>query len=160
MPDALIPRTHLFGTPTRASAEISPDGRHISYLAPVGGVLNVWVGPADDVDAARPVTRDTLRGIRFHAWLADGRHVLWIQDRGGDENWRIYAVDVETGEQKDLTPIESVQARFVGGSWKHPTEVLIGLNDRDAQYHDVYQSIIARLWHTRTCWSSATTPCW
>ncbi len=134
----LIPRAHLFGNPSRVSAEISPDGRQVSFLAPLEGVLNVWVGPAEDLEAARPVTRDRLRGIRFHAWLADARHVLWIQDEGGDENWRIYAVDTETGEQRDLTALEGVQARFIQGSWERRREVLIGLNDRDPQYHDVY----------------------
>ncbi|MBW1878159.1 MAG: S9 family peptidase [Deltaproteobacteria bacterium] len=139
MPEDLIPRVHLFGNPTRAAAEISPDGTRLSFLAPLDGVLNVWVCPVDDVDAARPITRDTGRGIRFHGWVANSTHVLYMQDKDGDENWRLYSVDLATDTVLDLTPFEGVQGRFVQGSWDFPNEVLIGLNNRDPQWHDVYR---------------------
>jgi dipeptidyl aminopeptidase/acylaminoacyl peptidase len=139
MSEDLIPRIHLFGNPSRAAAEISPDGAQLSFLAPLDGVLNVWVCPVEDVDAARPITRDTGRGIRFHAWAANGSHVLYMQDKDGDENWRLYSVDLATDAVLDLTPFEGVQGRFIQGSWDFPNEVLIGLNNRDPQWHDVYR---------------------
>jgi len=139
MSDALIPRRLLFGNPTRAQARISPDGQYLSFLAPLDGVLNVWVGPVDDFDAAKPITRDTLRGIRSHTWAENSTHVLYMQDRAGDENWRIYVVDVATGAERDLTPFEGVQGRVVQASIDFPDEVLIARNDRDPQYHDVYR---------------------
>ena len=37
----LIPLRDLFDNPERALARLSPDGRRISWLAPVDGVLNV-----------------------------------------------------------------------------------------------------------------------
>lgn len=135
----LIPREHLFGNPSFASAEISPDGTRMSWLAPRDGVLNVWVAPTDDPGAARPITADEGRGIRFHAWARNNRHVLYLQDEAGDENWRVHAVDVETGDERDLTPLEGVQARVVKASWEHPDEVLIALNDRDPQWHDIHR---------------------
>ncbi|MCH7746381.1 MAG: S9 family peptidase, partial [Chloroflexi bacterium] len=64
----LIPREVLFGNPDKAAARLSPDGTLLSYLAPVDGVLNVWVGPADDPAAAKPVTSDTHRGIHAYFW--------------------------------------------------------------------------------------------
>ena len=48
----LIPREVLFGNPERADPQISPDGSQIGYLAPVEGVLNVWIrtlGKTDDL---------------------------------------------------------------------------------------------------------------
>src|SRR2546423_12941320 len=57
----LIPRKLLFGNPDKAGTKISPDGKLISFLAPVDGVLNVWVGPIDDPAAAKPVTNDKKR---------------------------------------------------------------------------------------------------
>ena len=93
----LVPREVLFGNPDRASVKVSPNGAYLGFLAPVEGVLNVWVGPADDPDAARPVTRDRSRGIRFYAWAYTNEHVLYIQDKEGDENWRVYSVDLGTG---------------------------------------------------------------
>ncbi|MCC7354931.1 MAG: S9 family peptidase, partial [Anaerolineae bacterium] len=92
----LIPRRVLFGNPDRASVQISPDGAHLTWLAPLEGVLNVWVAPRDDLAAARPVTRDTGRGIRSYLWAYTNAHILYIQDKNGDENWRLYAVDLAT----------------------------------------------------------------
>ncbi len=139
MNDPLIPRAHLFGNPSRAQARISPDGQRISFLAPVEGVLNVWVGPIDRWQEARPVTRDAARGIRFHAWAENSTHLLYMQDRGGDENWRIYSVETATGTELDLSPFEGVAARVVQSSPDFPDEVLLALNHRDPQYHDVYR---------------------
>ena len=62
----LIARTALFGNPVRAQARLSPDGRHLSFLAPRDGVLNVWLAPAGKLDAAQPITNDRKRGIRQH----------------------------------------------------------------------------------------------
>jgi dipeptidyl aminopeptidase/acylaminoacyl peptidase len=134
----LIPRKVLFGNPDRAAARISLDGLNISFLAPVNGVLNVWVGPVYDIDKAKPVTNDTYRGIRSYAWTYTKDRILYLQDKNGDENWRIYGVNLTTGETTDFTPFEGVQARIDAVSYKRPQEIVIGLNKRDPQYHDLY----------------------
>ena len=136
---ALIPRSVLFGNPQKASARISPNGKWLSFLAPVDGILNVWVAPADDLDAAKPVTDDKKRDIRGHSWAYSGDYILYSQDKEGDENWHVYATNVETGETKDLTPVENVHARILDVSQKFPNELLVGLNDRIPQLHDVYR---------------------
>ncbi|CAN5849124.1 S9 family peptidase [soil metagenome] len=135
----LIPRQVLFGNPDKAQARLSPDGAQISYLAPLDGVLNIWVGPAADPAAAKPVTNDTGRGIRFHGWAYSNQHIIYLQDKGGDENWRIYSVDLASGAMADLTPIDGVQARIEKISPESPTEILISLNDRNPQLHDLYR---------------------
>lgn len=135
----LIPRNVLFGNPDKAGPRISPDGKKISYLAPVDGVMNVWVGPIDKPGDARPVTKDTKRGIRLYFWAYTSGHILYLQDAAGDENWHVYAVNLTGNETKDLTPLPKVRADIVDVSHKFPTELLIGLNDRDPQYHDVYR---------------------
>lgn len=103
----LIPRRVLFGNPERVLPRISPDGTRLAWIAPHEGVLNVWVAPVGDdgVDwaAARVVTDDTDRGIRVYAWAHDGRHVLYLQDSGGDENWRLHDVNLSTMQRRDLT---------------------------------------------------------
>src|SRR5688572_13320350 len=96
----LIPMDLLFGNPEKASPKLSPDGSKLAYLAPDEGVLNVWVGPVDGSDF-RPVTRDRLRGIQTYGWAYDGRHLLFAQDQGGDENWRLFTVDLESGDVID-----------------------------------------------------------
>jgi dipeptidyl aminopeptidase/acylaminoacyl peptidase len=135
----LIPRKVFFGDPDRTAAKISPDGARVSYLAPSEGVLNVWVAPAGDLSQARVVTQDRTRPVRRYFWAYTNRHIIYAQDAGGDENWRVYSVDLDTGKTVDLTPLDKVQARVLKVSRKHPGTVVIGLNDRDPRHHDVYK---------------------
>lgn len=135
----LIPREVLFGNPDKARARISHDGQRLAYLAPVEGVLNIWEGPLDDVNAAKPITNDRNRGIRAYFWAYTNRHIIYTQDKGGDEDWHVYAVDLESGETRDLTPIDGVNAQIEQVSHRQPETILIGLNDRDPQVHDIYR---------------------
>jgi dipeptidyl aminopeptidase/acylaminoacyl peptidase len=138
----LIPRRVFFEEPERSDVRLSPNGARIAFLAPLDGVLNVWVGETaavvSDPAAARPFTRDRGRGVRDYHWAYDGDHLLYLQDDGGDENWRVHRVDLETGEDVDLTPLPGVQARIVHLSARHPGQVLVGLNDRDPAWHDLH----------------------
>ncbi len=133
----LIPREILFGDPERDSPVISPDGQQLAWLAPDEGVLNVWVGDAD-LTNARPITQDRDRGIHVVVWAHDGRHLLYIQDEGGDEDWHLHAVDVHQGTDRDLTPFEGVQARVVAMERSSPDRIMVGLNLDNEQLHDGY----------------------
>jgi dipeptidyl aminopeptidase/acylaminoacyl peptidase len=140
----LIPREVLFGNPERVSPAISPDGARLAWIAPHEGVLNVWVAPASpgsgvDWSAARVVTDDRDRGIRMFEWAHDARHLLYLQDTGGDENWRLHDVDLETMDRRDLTPFDGVQARVVAMERKFPTDLLVALNRDNPELHDVYK---------------------
>jgi len=105
---ALIPRDTLFGNPDKAALRVSPDGKHIAYLAPVNNVLNVWVAPADRPEAARPVTRDTGRGVQMYFWAYTNQHVVYLQDEGGDENWKVHVVDLASVTSRDVTPFDTI----------------------------------------------------
>jgi dipeptidyl aminopeptidase/acylaminoacyl peptidase len=140
----LIPLPVLFGNPERISPRVSPDGTQLAWIAPHEGVLNVWIAPLStktglDLAAATVVTSDTDRGIRQYEWAHDGRHLLYLQDTGGDENWRLHDVDLETMEHRDLTPFADVQTELIAVEPARPTEILIGLNKDNPQLHDVYR---------------------
>jgi len=135
----LVPRNALFGNPERTQARLSPDGRYVSYLAPLDGLLNIWVAPAGDIAAAKSITQDRKRGIQQHFWSYDGKHVLYLQDQAGDENWRLHAARADGSGDRDLTPIDGVQARVIGLSYRRPDVVLVGLNNRAPEWHDVYE---------------------
>ncbi len=115
---------------------VSPDGAWLSFLAPEEGVLNVWVAPVSDPGAARAITHDRGRGITAYGWVPSAERVLTLQDRDGDENWRLEAVDPTTGQTTDLTPLSGVQAQLWGTSPRHPHQVVVGINDRDERLHD------------------------
>jgi dipeptidyl aminopeptidase/acylaminoacyl peptidase len=134
---ALIPRQVLFGNPERVQPKISPDGKRLAWIAPVDGVLNVWVGDLAGGEG-KPVTDDRERGIRTYSWAHDDRHILYLQDKGGDENWRLYGVDLHNGSVRDLTPFDDVQAQVVEVSKHHPDRILVGLNRDNPELHDVY----------------------
>ncbi len=136
---ALIPRAVLFGNPERSSPQISPDGKRLAYLAPLDGVLNIWVrtiGREDD----RAITRDRGRGIRAYFWAQHSKQLLYVQDKDGDENWRLYAVALDGGEPVTLTPFDGVQAHIIAVPPEFPETVLVGLNNRVPQLHDVYRA--------------------
>jgi dipeptidyl aminopeptidase/acylaminoacyl peptidase len=137
-----VPLEVLFGNPERVSPRISPDGTRLAWLAPDDGVMNVWLAEVGaGSDGARVVTNDRDRGIREYFWAHDNRHLLYVQDKGGDENWRLYGVDLAApdAEVRDLTPFDGVQTRVDALDKRHPDAVLVGLNNRDPALHDVYR---------------------
>jgi dipeptidyl aminopeptidase/acylaminoacyl peptidase len=140
MTPPLVPRQVLFGNPERVSPRISPDGARLAWIAPDEGVLNVWVNAVGaPLAQARAVTADRDRGIRSYFWAHDNRHLLYVQDVGGDEDWRLFDVDLDTGDVRDLTPFEGVQARLEDADKRFPDTILVGLNRDNPQLHDVYR---------------------
>ena len=116
----LIDRELFFGNPEVSAAQISPDGRFIAFRKPYKGTLNVWVKGIDEpFEKARPVTADTARPVPGYFWTRDGKAILFVQDRGGDENYNLYAVDPaaaaapghDTPAARDLTKISGVAVR-------------------------------------------------
>lgn len=134
----LIERAKLFGNPSRAAGTLSPDGNWLSWIAPRDGVLNIWIAPSTDLADAKPITAEKLRPIREHFWAPDSRSVLYIQDKGGDENYLLYGVDVATGVETNLTPFENTRVMLVGSSVTIKDRILIGLNNRDPHWHDIH----------------------
>jgi dipeptidyl aminopeptidase/acylaminoacyl peptidase len=139
----LIPRKLIFGNPSRLMPKLSPDGKSLAWIAPRDGVLNVWVAPASSPASATPVTNERPRPIMEYWWSPDSTRILYTQDRGGNENWVLYGVEVATGRQTTYTEPEKVTVRLIGVSPNVPGSILIGLNNRVPQYHDVYRVDLA-----------------
>ncbi len=137
--DKLIEREVLFGNPEKAGVKISHDGKYISYLAPNEGVLNVWIAPIDDISNAKLITSDKKRGIRSYFWSKDSQYIIYAQDKKGDENWRLYSVNINNLQEKDLTPSNDVRASVLKLSDKFPNEMLISLNARVPEYFDIHK---------------------
>jgi dipeptidyl aminopeptidase/acylaminoacyl peptidase len=135
----LIPRGVLFGNPERAAVRISPDGKLLSWLAPKDGVLNVWVAPVGKLDQARAVTGDTKRPIRIYFWAYTSKHLLYLQDVAGDENYHVFRADLADGKTTDLTPGTGARAAVIGMTEQQPTTVMIQINDRKAEAMDVHR---------------------
>jgi dipeptidyl aminopeptidase/acylaminoacyl peptidase len=134
----LIPREKLFGNPSQTAGRLSPDGKWLSWIAPRDGVMNIWVAPASNPKSARPLTNERQRPIRSYFWAPDSGQILFINDKGGDENFLLYGVDVVSGTQRSLTPFEKTRVQVVGISSLVKDRILVGVNNRDPKWHDVH----------------------
>jgi len=134
----LIPRETIFGNPTKTAGRLSPDGKWLSWIAPRDGVLNIYVAPASNPAAAKPLTSERKRPIRQYYWAPDSKQILFINDKGGDENFLLYGVDVASARERALTPFEKTRVQIVNISNDVPDRILIGVNNRDARWHDVH----------------------
>ncbi|MGA3035846.1 MAG: S9 family peptidase [Vulcanimicrobiaceae bacterium] len=135
----LIPRSVLFGAPERATPKISPDGVMLAYLAPASnGKLAIWVktiGKSDD----RMIASDPNRPLRDFYWQPDSKHVLYEQDKNGDENFQIFQTDVASGTSRDLTPFDGVRSGIDAVEQDIPGSILIIMNKRDKSVFDEYR---------------------
>ncbi len=135
-PAPVIPLEDFFRNPETANYKISPDGRHFAFLAPYETRMNVHVRPVEGGEAIR-ITSDTERDIYSYFWLDDER-LIYGQDRAGDENTRLFAVNLDGSDFMELTP-EGVRAGVVDDLKNDPLHMMIMLNERDPRLFDVYQ---------------------
>lgn len=143
----LLDRELFFGEPEISGARLSPDGRYLTFLKPYRGVRNIWIKGIDEpFEAARPLTADE-RPVPGYFWSEDSRYVLYVQDKGGNEDFHLYAVDPTTEPDpatgvppaRNLTPYENTRAIILATPEVTPRQILVGLNDRDPRWHDVYR---------------------
>lgn len=135
----LIPREVLFGnTDKKLFPQTSPDGKYLSYLAPVNNVMNIWLKTIDKNDD-RPISNDTDRGIQGYWWSFNNKQLFYKQDVGGNKNWRLYGVSIEDRSVKEYTPYDGVQVSMLEYVKEFPNRMLIELNKRDPKAHDVYE---------------------
>src|SRR5580704_1688710 len=144
----IIDRKLFFGEIEIAGAQISPDGQYLSFLKTYKGTRNIWVKKASEpFSAARPMSADPTRPIRNYFWSRDSKYILYSQDVGGDENFNVYAidptlaVDPKTGvpPSRALTNLKGVRTMIFAAPRAKPDILYIGLNDRDARWHDLYE---------------------
>jgi dipeptidyl aminopeptidase/acylaminoacyl peptidase len=145
---ALIDRELFFGDPEISGAQISPDGKFISFVKPFKGTRNIWVKRAEEpFDSAKPITADKTRPVTAYFWSRDSKFILFAQDKAGDENYNVYAVNPAdgpaTGEDvpsaRNLTDAKGIRAAIYAVPRSEPDAIYIGLNDRDKAWHDLYK---------------------
>ena len=141
----LVDREVFFGNPEISGAQISPDGQFIAFIKPWNGVMNIWIKTYEQAfEEALPLTDDTNRPIRSFFWSRDSQYILYAQDKGGDENFHIYAVDPNKAEpgfippSRDLSPFENITAYILHVPKSDHNKLFVAINDRDAAWHDYY----------------------
>jgi dipeptidyl aminopeptidase/acylaminoacyl peptidase len=134
----LISRKTFFENPSASSPQLSPDGRWLAWIAAVDGVMNVWAAPLHDMSEARPLTRQTEQPLFQHWFARTNAHVLFHKDEDGDENYNLWCVGIDGSAARNLTPYPDVLAVLVGMHDDDPHLIAVGMNDRDARWHDLY----------------------
>lgn len=135
----IIPRAVLFGHPDKDSPILSPDGQMLAHLAPdEQGVMAIWLRHLTNGDD-RLIASLKSQSIRRCWWTPDTRQILFLPVEQAEDEQHLYAVDIETGRVRDLTPYPGVHARFAGSNLSIPDRVLVALNRRDPEFHDVYR---------------------
>src|SRR5262249_12137906 len=118
------------------------------------GVMNVWTAAVDAPGDARPLTRHKDRPVPFHLFARTSGHVLYARDTAGDENFHVWCAALDGSEPRDLTPYGAVTFRWFGAHRRQRHLIAVGLNDRDARWHDLYELDIVsgkrRLLHENT----------
>lgn len=144
----IIDRELFFGDPEISGAQISPDGKFIAFVKPFKGTRNVWVKRTEEpFDAAKPLTADKSRPVTQYFWSRDGKFILFAQDKAGDENYLVYAVNPaespaagqDVPAARNLTDAKGVRALIFAVPRSEPDAIYVGLNDRDKAWHDLYK---------------------
>lgn len=136
-PDPLIPRSVLFADQDKLSVRLSPDGRTISYLAPVDDTLGVWIASVADPAKPRLLFKQTGAPIFNLQWTYTSREFVYLQPVNKDVHLFVY--NLADGRSRDLTPLNGVSARIEKLSPEHPEEILIALNQRDPKRFDLHR---------------------
>ena len=144
----LVDREIFFGNPEIVGAQISPNGKYLSFLKPWKDTRNVYVKGVDEpFTAARLLTTEAKRPVAGYFWTRDSKYILYVKDKDGDENFNVYAVDpsakpeagAEAPASRDLTGVKGVRVQIYSLPKNDPDVAYIGLNDRDKAYHDLYK---------------------
>ncbi|CAG8585087.1 629_t:CDS:2 [Dentiscutata erythropus] len=135
----LIPREYLYSNPNGSFPKISPDGKHLAFLAPRKGVMNIFVClNSYDVDKAKVITCENRRIVEYY-WTYDNNYILYSYDKDGCEEYKIYIVNIITTEMTCLTPYDNVRSMFVQLSPKNPNRIIVAINKPNPNANSLYQ---------------------
>ena len=106
-----IPLEDFFRNSEQTAYQISPDGKYFSYMAPYQDRMNIFVRRVGEEEALR-ITSETERSIAGYMW-ADNRRLLFMKDTAGDENYRLYGVNLDGTDMKGFTDFPGVRTSII-----------------------------------------------
>lgn len=133
----LIPLKNFFKNSDKTNYQISPDGKYLSYLAPVNSRMNVFVQAVGGKEA-KQITFETSRDIAGYYWANENR-ILFLKDAGGDENYKLFGVNLDGSNPKGLTDFEGVMTQLIDELPEQSDFVIVGLNKRNPEIFDPYR---------------------
>ena len=140
----VIDRELFFDNPDITYSKISPCGTYITFLKEYDGILNIWIKHFDDdFGKSIPLTKSKSPILGFF-WSYDSKYLMFINDNNGDENFNVFRLEIKEKIERlpevyNLTPLKDVTAQIYMVSKITPNIIMIGLNDRDKAWHDLYK---------------------
>ena len=133
----LIPLSDFFKNPEKSAFRISPDGKKLAFMQPRKNRMNVFVQEIGKPDQLQ-VTFAEERDIAGYFWKNDNR-LVFLQDKGGNENFHLFAVDADAKNLKELTPFDNVRVDIIDDLADNESEMIVGLNKRNPEIYDAYK---------------------
>ncbi|WP_231372710.1 alpha/beta hydrolase family protein [Aureivirga sp. CE67] len=127
-----------FQKPTKSSFEFSPDGKYISFKEKdENGKSHVYVKNTK-TNKITKVIEEKKELIRGYGWV-NNEKLIYIMDNGGNENYHLFAVDIDGKNNKDLTPYENVTVQFLNGLKEQPEYIIIAMNKDNPQIFEPFK---------------------
>lgn len=127
----------FFRKPEKVAFALSPDGKYYAYMAPYMHRLNIFVQEIGKVTETQ-LTSDTTRDISEFIWGNNNR-ILYLKDTGGDENFKLFGVNIDGSNLKGLTDFEKVRTSIIDDLPEIDDYIIVGLNKRNPQVFDPYR---------------------
>ena len=140
-PSRRIALEDFFRKPEQSDVQISTDGSYLGWLAPWERRLNVHVRDLR-TGQERRVTHATARDVLGWLWAGNER-LVYVEDSGGDENYRLRAMKADGTGAIDLTPFDGVKCGLLDDFGDQPDQVLFQMNRRDPRVFDAHRANVA-----------------
>lgn len=137
----MIPLEDFFRNSDYCAFQLSPDGRHLSYLAPYADRLNLFVRNISEqgqLGSELRLTQETERSIGGYLW-ADNERLIYAKDTAGDENFHLFGIRLDGSDERAYTDFPGVRAGIIDDLEDVPDEIMISLNCRNRECFDPYR---------------------
>ena len=126
-----------FARPNASSFQLSPNGKYMSYLEKDGLKNHVYIKDLATEQVVR-VIEEKEEPIKGYGWVNDER-LFYVMDNGGNENYHIYAADIDGANVLDLTPFENVRASIISLLKDQKDYIIISMNRDNPQIFEPFK---------------------
>lgn len=127
-----------FAKPSSSAFQLSPDGTYMSYREKDKKLKNHVYVKNIKTEKIKRVIQEEEELIRGYAWANDKR-LIYIMDKGGNEDYHLFAVDVDGGNPKELTPYDGVKVNILAALKEDQDHMIISMNKNNPQVFDPYK---------------------
>jgi dipeptidyl aminopeptidase/acylaminoacyl peptidase len=126
-----------FARPNASSFQLSPNGKYLSYMEKEGLKNHVYIKELATGEVVRAI-EEKEEPIKGYGWVNDER-LFYAMDHGGNENYHIYAADIDGSNALDLTPFEGARAGIISLLKEQKDYIIISMNKDNPQIFEPYK---------------------